>query len=51
MTPLGSSAPTVCTCGHDPDDHIAAGCIATEIDEWGYDSCCDCPLFERDEDR
>ena len=52
MTRLGSSPPTVCTCGHGPADHIAAaGCIATEIDVWGYDSCCDCVLFERDEDR
>ncbi len=42
MTGLGSSPPTVCTCGHSPDDHedLRHECRA-----------CLCPLFERDEDR
>lgn len=42
-TRLGQSAPTVCLCGHSPDDHFG---------HTGYCLACQtCPLFELDRDR
>lgn len=51
MTRLGSSPPTVCTCGHSPDDHDGDNGVGWcfGLDEVG--DVCECPLFERDEDR
>ena len=56
MTPLGSSPPPVCICGHPPAEHLdglqfRGMCVAMDKDEWGYDACCPCWNFELDGDR
>ena len=42
MTRLGSSPPTVCTCGHPPAEHLLS---------YGMCSTCECYRFELDADR
>ena len=42
MTRLGSSPPTVCTCGHTPAEHLLS---------YGMCAECGCYRFDLDEDR
>jgi len=48
MTPLGSSPPSVCICGHPPADHQPWG-------ERGWQAACctecGCSIYEQDTDR
>ena len=43
MKRLGSSPPTLCTCGHQPDEHLMSYGMCAQ--------CVECYRFELDEDR
>lgn len=52
--PLGSSPPTVCACGHSPDDHYEQrGLCEADVyrPELGRSFGCFCFMFEADTDR
>jgi len=51
---IGSSPPTVCTCGHPPSDHyLERGLCEADVyrPELGRSFGCFCPQLDLDEDR